>query len=40
MVRDVEVIVGNIKYHADFVVPGCPLDEICPIIFVDMSYIQ
>jgi hypothetical protein len=33
MVRDVEVLVGNIKYPADFVVLGCSQDLFCPIIF-------
>jgi hypothetical protein len=33
MVRDVEVLVGQIKYPADFIVLGCSQDSFCPIIF-------
>jgi hypothetical protein len=33
MVRDVGVLVGKIKYHADFIVHGCSQDSFCPIIF-------
>ena len=33
IVRDVEVLVGKIKYPADFIVLGCPQDSFCPIIF-------
>jgi hypothetical protein len=33
MVRDIEVLVGNIKYPADFAVLGCSQDLFCPIIF-------
>jgi hypothetical protein len=33
MVRDVEVLVGKIKYPADFIVLGCSQDSFCPIIF-------
>jgi hypothetical protein len=33
MVRNVEVLVGKIKYPADFVVLACPQDAFCPIIF-------
>jgi hypothetical protein len=33
MVRDVEVLVGKIKYPADFIVLGCSQDAFCPIIF-------
>jgi hypothetical protein len=34
MVRDVEVLVGKIKYPAYFVVLGCSQDSFCPLIFV------
>ena len=33
IVRDVEVLVGKIKYPANFIVLGCPQDSFCPIIF-------
>ena len=33
LVRDVEVLVGKIKYPADFIVLGCSQDAFCPIIF-------
>jgi hypothetical protein len=33
MVRDVEVLVGKIKYHADFIALGCFQDSFYPIIF-------
>jgi hypothetical protein len=33
MVRDIEVLVGKIKYPADFIVLGCSQDAFCPIIF-------
>jgi hypothetical protein len=33
IVKDVEVLVGKIKYPADFVVLGCAQDSFCPIIF-------
>ena len=33
MVRNVEVLVGKIKYPADFIVLGCSQDVFCPIIF-------
>ena len=33
IVRDIEVLVGKIKYPADFIVLGCPQDSFCPIIF-------
>jgi hypothetical protein len=33
MVRDVGVLVGKIKYPADFIVLGCSQDSFCPIIF-------
>jgi hypothetical protein len=33
MVRDVEVLVGKIKYPTDFIVLGCSQDSFCPIIF-------
>ena len=33
IVRDVEVLVGKIKYPTDFIVLGCPQDSFCPIIF-------
>ena len=33
MVRNVEVLVGKIKYPADFIVLGCSQDSFCPIIF-------
>ena len=33
IVRDVEVLVGKIKYPADFIVLGCPQDSFCPVIF-------
>jgi hypothetical protein len=33
MVKDVKVLVGKIKYHADFIVLGCSQDSFCPIIF-------
>jgi hypothetical protein len=33
MVRDVEVLVGKIKYPANFGVLGCSQDSFCPIIF-------
>jgi hypothetical protein len=33
MVRDVEVLVGKIKYPADFIMLGCSQDTFCPIIF-------
>jgi hypothetical protein len=33
MVRVVEVLVGKIKYPANFVVHGCSQDPFCPIIF-------
>jgi hypothetical protein len=32
MVRDVGVLVGKIKYPADFIVLGCSQDSFCPII--------
>jgi hypothetical protein len=33
VVRDVGVLVGKIKYPADFIVLGCSQDSFCPIIF-------
>jgi hypothetical protein len=33
IVRNVEVLVGKIKYPADFMVLACPQDAFCPIIF-------
>jgi hypothetical protein len=33
MVRDVGVLVGKIKYPADFIMLGCSQDSFCPIIF-------
>jgi hypothetical protein len=33
VVRDVGVLVGNIKYPVDFIVLGCSQDSFCPIIF-------
>ena len=33
IVRDVEVLCGKIKYPTDFLVPGSPQDDFCPIIF-------
>jgi hypothetical protein len=33
VVRDVGVLVGKIKYLADFIVLGCSQDSFCPIIF-------
>ena len=33
IVRNVEVLVGKIKYPADFIVLGCLQDSFCPIIF-------
>ena len=33
IVRDVEVLCGKVKYHADFLVLGSPQDSFCPIIF-------
>ena len=33
IVRDVEVLVGKIKYPADFIVLGCPQDSFCPVSF-------
>ena len=33
IVRDVEVLCGKTKYSADFLVPGSPQDNFCPIIF-------
>jgi hypothetical protein len=33
MVRNVEILVGKIKYHVDFIVLGCSQDLFCPIIF-------
>ena len=33
IVRDVEVLCGKVKYHADFLVLGSPQDNFCPIIF-------
>jgi len=33
MLRSVEVLVGNIKYPADFMILACPQDTFCPIIF-------
>ena len=33
IVRDVEVLCGKVKYHADFLVLGSPQDDVCPIIF-------
>ena len=33
IVRDVEVLCGNVKYPADFLVLGSPQDDFCPIIF-------
>jgi hypothetical protein len=33
IVKDVEVLVGKIKYPIDFVVLGCAQDSFCPIIF-------
>ena len=32
IVRDVEVLIGKIKYPADFIVLGCPQDSFCPFI--------
>jgi hypothetical protein len=31
--KDVEVLVGKIKYPTDFVVLGCAQDSFCPVIF-------
>jgi len=33
IVRDVEVLCGEVKYPIDFLVIGSPQDEFCPIIF-------
>ena len=33
IVRDVEVLCGEVKYPADFLVLGSPQDDFCPIIF-------
>jgi hypothetical protein len=33
MVRDVEVLVGKIKYPTDFIVLGFSQDSFCPVIF-------
>jgi hypothetical protein len=33
MDRDVGVLLGKIKYHANFIVLGCSQDSFCPIIF-------
>ena len=33
IVRDVEVLCGQTKYPADFLVLGSPQDSFCPIIF-------
>ena len=33
IVRDVKVLCGKIKYPTDFLVPGSPQDDFCPIIF-------
>jgi hypothetical protein len=33
MVRNVEVLVGKIKYPAYFIVLSCSQDAFCPIIF-------
>ena len=33
IVRDVEVLCGEIKYHTDFLVLGTPQDDFCPTIF-------
>src|SRR3954463_11271774 len=33
IVRDVEVLCGKTKYHADFLVLGSPQDSFCPILF-------
>jgi hypothetical protein len=33
IVRDVEVLVGELKYLIDFFVIACPQDSFCPIIF-------
>jgi hypothetical protein len=33
MDRDVGVLLGKIKYHADFIVLSCSQDSFCPIIF-------
>ena len=33
IVRDVEVLCGEVKYPADFLVLGSPQDSFCPIIF-------
>ena len=33
IVRDVEVLCGEVKYLADFLVLGSPQDDFCPIIF-------
>jgi hypothetical protein len=38
IVKDVEVLVGKIKYPAVFVVLGCAQDSLCPIIFGRLSY--
>ena len=39
IVRDVEVLVGKIKYPADFIVLGCSQDEFVLFYLVDLSYI-
>ncbi|SPT16684.1 unnamed protein product [Triticum aestivum] len=33
IVRDVEVLCGEVKYPADFLILGSPQDDFCPIIF-------
>ena len=33
IVRDVEVLCGEVKYPSDFLVLGSPQDNFCPIIF-------
>ena len=33
IVRDVGVLCGKVKYHADFLVLDSPQDSFCPIIF-------
>ena len=33
IVKDVEVLVGKMKYPVDFIVLGCSQDAFCPIIF-------
>ena len=37
IVRDVEVLCGNVKYPANFLVLGSPQDSFCPLYLVDPS---